>query len=384
MPRLLFLAILLTLPAHAQWEMQNSTTTADLRGIHSVGNGVAWASGTNGTVLRTEDGGYMWQSCSMPPGAEHLDFRGIQAFDANTAIVMSSGKGDLSRLYKTTDGCHTWKLVFTNPDPDGFFDSIYFPKEQRSITDHEGFGLLLGDPVGGRFAIFDTRDGGYTWQRISEGSPVADRTGSSAFAASNSCISGFGGATFDLAVAGPDGSSLLRLTLRGHYWLNDSSPVERTWTKEDVPMAKGSESAGAFSVGQRVEFPANNSAPSFEDLTLHEVIVGGDYTKAVESLGTAAYRPRRKTWQPAATPPHGYRSAVAYDEKTKTWITVGPNGTDISTDDGRTWRALHPNPAQHEPPDADRNWNALSLPFVVGPHGRIGKLIPTALAPNTN
>src|ERR1700722_837927 len=98
----------------AQWEIQNSGSTADLRGIASVGAGVAWASGSNGTILRTEDGGYLWQRCPIPPGADKLDFRGIQAFDANTAIVMSSGKGDLSRLYKTTDGCQTWKLVFTN------------------------------------------------------------------------------------------------------------------------------------------------------------------------------------------------------------------------------------------------------------------------------
>jgi hypothetical protein len=83
-------------------------------------------------------------------------------------------------------------------------------------------------------------------------------------------------------------------------------------------------------------------------------------------------------WIAAQTPPHGYRSAVAYDAATRTWITVGPNGTDISTDDGRNWRALKPTPA--EPADADRNWNALSLPFVVGPHGRIGKLRPDALA----
>ncbi len=56
------------------------------------------------------------------------------------------------------------------------------------------------------------------------------------------------------------------------------------------------------------------------------------------------------------------------------WITVGPNGTDISTDDGKNWRAVRPDAARHEPADADRNWNAISLPFVVGPKGRIGKL----------
>jgi hypothetical protein len=79
------------------------------------------------------------------------------------------------------------------------------------------------------------------------------------------------------------------------------------------------------------------------------------------------------------TPPHGYRSAVAYDAPTKTWITVGPNGTDISRDDGRNWTALKP--TAQDPPDADKNWNALSLPFVVGPKGRIGKLRPEALKP---
>jgi hypothetical protein len=77
--------------------------------------------------------------------------------------------------------------------------------------------------------------------------------------------------------------------------------------------------------------------------------------------------------------PHGCRSAVAYDATTKTWITVGPNGTDISTDDGRNWRALRPNAALNEAADADQHWNALSLPFVVGPHGRIGKLRAGAL-----
>jgi hypothetical protein len=347
-----------------------------LRGIDNVGGGVAWASGTNGTVLRTEDGGYQWQPCTVPPGAEKLDFRGIQAFDANTAIVMSSGPGDLSRLYKTTDGCQTWKLVFTNPDaPQGFFDCIYFPREQRLRSEHEGFGFLLGDPVGGRFVVFETRDAGYSWKQISNSSHKLAGLESSAFAASNSCITGFGGATFHLVVSGTAGSFLFRLSYKGHYWLNDSSPLQRIWQSEPVPMAKGSESAGAFSIGERVQFPANKPAPDFSDLRLYEVIVGGNYSKPDETVGTAAYHSQGGiSWLPAQTPPHGYRSAVAYDQATRTWITVGPNGTDVSTDDGKNWRAVHPDAALHEAPDADRNWNALSLPFVVGPKGRIGKL----------
>ena len=94
---------------------------------------------------------------------------------------------------------------------------------------------------------------------------------------------------------------------------------------------------------------------------------------------TAAFSAGTNRFSLAQTPPHGYRSAVAYDAPTKTWITVGPNGTDISTYDGRNWRALKPSPADQ--PDADQHWNALSLPFVVGPHGRIGLLNSTALQP---
>ena len=129
MLRTLLSLTLLTRPPRttsAQWQLQDAHTTADLRGIDNVGDGVAWASGTDGTILRTEDAGFVWQLCAKPPGGEHLDFRAIQAFDNNTAIIMSSGKGDLSRLYKTTDGCQTWKLLFTNPDTDGFWDALQF------------------------------------------------------------------------------------------------------------------------------------------------------------------------------------------------------------------------------------------------------------------
>ena len=162
--RRLLLLTALTIPAAAQWTIQTAPTTADLRGIDNVGNGIAWASGTEGTVLRTTDTGKTWQRCTTPPNADHLDFRGIQAFDANTAIVMSSGKGDLSRLYKTTDGCQTWKLLFTNPDKNGFWDALIIPPPIANSA-FPTSGILIGDPVDGSFSIFGTPDSGDTWRR---------------------------------------------------------------------------------------------------------------------------------------------------------------------------------------------------------------------------
>jgi hypothetical protein len=132
------------------------------------------------------------------------------------------------------------------------------------------------------------------------------------------------------------------------------------------PYSGGSPSAGVFAIDGR-------SACCL-------VAVGGDYQKPDSSHETAALsHDRGTTWQAATTLPHGYRSAVAYDAKAKTWITVGPNGTDISTDDGRNWRPLHP--TGNEDPDADQHWNALSLPYAVGPHGRVGILNRSTLKP---
>ncbi|MGA8940832.1 MAG: hypothetical protein WB439_16840 [Acidobacteriaceae bacterium] len=391
--RALLLLAILTTTAQAQWTLQQSPTTADLRGIDNVSPGIAWASGTNGTVLRTEDAGHLWQVCTIPPNAAHLDFRGIQAFDANTAIVMSSGKGDQSRLYKTTDGCQTWTLLFTNPDKDGFFDAIAADSKQLWI---------LGDPVDGKFTVLRmplvqplpamTKDIPCTRSQFDL--PVAhalrecanglqaNAATAGAFAASNSSffilpnayqayfglvpkgVKGVKPTPVDRQLFATGGTAGAKVCERFISTTDGGEPP--TWRCESVPLGAGTEASGAFSI--------------FFNREQKAVAVGGDYLKPNDSTNTAAFTTDGgKMWHAATTPPHGFRSAVAYDAPTKTWITIGPNGTDISTDDGRNWRPLHPTP--DEAPDADQHWNALSLPYAVGPHGRIGRLNPSALKP---
>ncbi|CAN5447033.1 oxidoreductase [soil metagenome] len=378
---LLLLATLATTAASAQWQIQNSHTTASLRGIHALGNGVAWASGTQGTVLRTTDDGITWQTCSTPPDTEKLDFRGIQAFDANTAIVMSSGKGDLSRLYKTTDACKSWKLVFTNPDKEGFWDAIRFdrpPLELGGYPSHDKcFGVLLGDPVEQHFVIFLTNDCGEHWERQIRESPVTESEGEGIFAASNSSLEIIGLSNRSFITGGKGGPRILS------FWIGKDDTgvtdplkvmkgarpfrfVSRGWLVDQLPAKHRSESSGAFS------FASGSKVYS-------RVIVGGNYKMPADRDDTGWYRAKHGYWTPSKTPPSGYRSSVAYDPTRKTWITVGPNGTDISTDDGKNWKPLKP--SADEAPDSDKNWNALSLPFVVGPKGRIAKLNPTALKP---
>ncbi len=377
---LLLLAAAASAPANAQWVIEESHTTASLRGIHNVGGGVAWASGTNGTVLRTEDGGYLWQTCSMPPGAEKLDFRGIQGFDENTAIVMSSGKGDLSRLYKTTDACQTWKLVFTNPDPEGFWDGL-------KMVD-SAHGIVFGDPAKAlspvesgyspTFRMRITADHGETWVPVVDsrvhavaGSGLWSLPGESFFAASNSSLIISAGQILMGTSSGRVVMKPLPSSFQNAICAGAIDPYSKScgiswndWTSSPTPIGHATPSSGIFSL-------ASNDRGTL-------IAAGGDYTKPEQTTGTLAYtNDNGQHWAAAETPPHGYRSAVVYDLSHKVWIAVGPNGTDVSVDDGKNWRALKP--GRDDDPGADRAWNALSLPFVVGPKGRIGRLDENAV-----
>ncbi len=330
------LILLLATTTQAQWTIQQSHTTADLRGIQTLSSQIAWAGGTHGTILRTTDAGNTWQRCATPPRAEQLDFRGIQAFDANTAIVMSSGKGDLSRIYKTTDACKTWKLLFANPDKDGFFDAIKFRNRDE--------GVLLGSPVDHAFAVRLTFDGGSRWE-LQSLQPAEDLKGEAAFAASNStllvvandpgyrafCTGGLGGPrliSFSSSIGAAADSRQ-----PGHASLQFSRDLHGERFKTRTPQKPTS---GCSSIAKNT----NNGTT---------VAVGGDDHAPDNRTDTAwttdlmDFRPGDSSlFHPAQTPPRGYRSSVAFDPATNTFITVGPNGTDISRDDGRTWRPLLP------------------------------------------
>jgi hypothetical protein len=377
--------------ARAQWILQNAPSNADLRGIANAGNGVAWASGSEGTVLRTTDGGNRWERCATPPDAEHLDFRGIQAFDASTAVVMSSGKGTLSRLYKTIDGCRMWTLVATNPDADGFWDGMAARTRVAATDDvcDQGsriiVGAILGDPVvrgssGGKtgrpslyLADFEA---GIDCAKDDLGPSPAKLLAQpidGAFAASNSVLALLDVGTYWIAAE----TRLIQYSIGFSDPRNDAG---ESLCEVNFPVSHHTESSGIFSLAIRpgsVKKWKNEIRARCRKADM--VVVGGNYTTPNDRRETAAFTAGTNKFRPARTMPGGFRSAVAWDSAARAWIAVGPNGTDISTDDGRDWRALHP--AGDDAADADRRWNALSLPFVVGPKGRIGKLRPEALRP---
>ena len=330
---LLAFAGIMSTAVSAQWIKQTVNTTASFRGLSVVNAKVVWASGTGGTVIRTVDGGKSWDVIAVP-GADKLDFRDIEAFDANTAYILSIGNGADSRIYKTTDGGKTWKEQFRNANEKAFFDAIACWDKKNCIA--------MSDPVDGHYVLINTTDG-ETWKPIVSNQLPAAKDGEAAFAASGTCLY-INPANGDvILVSGGNDARVFKSTDRG-----------ASWTVATTPIVKGTSGSGIFSIAFRNE--------------LHGTIVGGNYEKPSEAANTVAFtRDGGKTWYEGEGLT-GYRSAVTYIDD-RTTIAVGTNGTDISHDRGGTWKKV-----------GDENLNAVAAKgkravWAVGPKGLVVRLM---------
>ncbi|PYS86424.1 MAG: glycosyl hydrolase [Acidobacteria bacterium] len=322
--------------ASPQWIKQTVNTTASFRGLSVVSEKVVWASGTGGTVIRTIDGGKTWK-VMIVPGAEKLDFRDIEAFDANTAYILSIGNGESSRIYKTTNAGRTWKLQFKNDDPKKFFDAI------TCVGRFECY--AVSDPVQGIFPLLQTFDGGNHWYEASGSYMVKASLNEAAFAASGTCLIREGQNLF--FVTGGSAAKVYKLQiLSGDHGIDSPPGVS-------APIVSGNPGSGIFSISM---FDAKKG-----------VIVGGNYEKPDEAKDNLAFTSDGgRTWQ-LGTGLSGYRSAVTYIDE-KTIIAVGTNGTDVSSDSGKTWKKIG---SEDLNAVAAKGKNAV---WAVGPKGMVAKL----------
>jgi photosystem II stability/assembly factor-like uncharacterized protein len=305
----LSMALLPALPAAAtsppslSWQLTPTGTTAQLRGFSAVSHEIAWASGRFGTVLRTTDGGASWRQVG-PPDTSGLDFRDIEAFDADNAVALSIGEGTQSRIYRTTDGGAHWTEAFRNPDKAAFYDCLAFFDRKR--------GLALSDPVDGKFRLLSTSDGGGSWTLLPNDGMPAALTGEFAFAASGQCIRITGHEAW-IASGGGAAARVYHSHDRGLHWTVSTTPL----------TSNGS--SGVFAI-------------DFRD-PHRGIAVGGDFrAPANGSHALARTRDGGRTWTEPSTAPAGYRSGIAFHPFFSTVaIAVGPTGSDITLDAGQHW-----------------------------------------------
>ncbi|MGS0676627.1 WD40/YVTN/BNR-like repeat-containing protein [Shewanella sp. 30m-9] len=283
------------------WNVQTLGANAALRGS-AILDGVAWVTGTDNRVYISKDQGNTWLDVSVKD-QPLTDFRDIEVFDANTAIVMGAGEGGLSKLYITENQGLSWQLIFDNPDELGFFNSIAFWDRNN--------GLLLGDPVGGCYVILRTTDGGKSWQRVAKGGLPKMLDKEVAFAASGNTL-----------VVGK----------RGRAWFTTggySSSVYLTadsgthWRRHPIALYDDTQTAGGYALAFN----------HLDDL----FVLGGDYQQRDKHAANMVYK-KGYVWHKAPGTTPGLRSAmVCYEE---TCIATGKLSTDISHDHGYSWQPL--------------------------------------------
>ena len=324
------------------WKTLTSGSDSNLRGISaaripSTGEIAIWASGSHGVILRSLDDGATWTHFSVP-GQPELDFRGIVAISDSTAYLMSSGEGDKSSIYKTTNGGQSWEQLYTDLNKSFFLDSI------ACLSDKICF--ALGDPIDGKFLILHTTDG-QRWIPLPPKNLPDALPKEGAFAASNSNLLVISETEF-YVVTGGFAARVLHTTDAGN-----------SWTASAVPIAADNASSGIFAITRS---PENQL-----------VAVGGDYANPAIALRTAAFSTDgAKSWRSPAQQPVGYRSAVVA-LSANDFIAVGPTGSDLSTD-----AAIHWKPFPSPPLNALFALDANHV-YAAGPKGTIAQFVPADL-----
>ena len=260
---------------------------------------------------------------------------------------MAAGPGDASAVYETVDGGKSWSLALANPDEEGFFDSI--------SVGADGSGVLLGDPVDGRFSLFHRNKNG-EWQRVSANWTPNAEAEEHCFAASGTIVT-YSRKHGVQIVTGGKVSRLLHHD--GDIGLFRYTDMYGNWWQTALPIRFGEASQGAFSIAYR--------NPQMG------LIVGGDYSDPQNSQGIAARTvDGGKSWHKLENGPSGYRSCVTPVPGTKppVWVAVGSHGADWSQDDGLSWQPI-PDLVGYHAVIFDQHGNGVAVGSPEQPFARI-------------
>ena len=298
-------------PAPIPWpalarETQSSGTTALLQAVSAVNDSVVWLSGQRGTWARTLNAGLTWQVGGVP-GGDTLQFRDVYALSADTAWLLSSGNGALSRIYRTTDGGASWTLQFQNADSAAFYDCMDFWDGRR--------GLVYGDEVDGRLMILETTDGEH-WSLIPEGRLPPAQAHEGGFAASGTCL-----------VTAPGGHAWIGTGNAAKARVLRTSDYGQTWKASETPIAGGDASGVATVTFTTERLGAALGGPiSSPDAVTDNVAITTDGGVTWDSGGRPTFT--------------GAVYGAAFVSGTRTLVAVGPKGASISNDAGRHWARL--------------------------------------------
>lgn len=281
-------------------------SASSFRGLDVLSDSIWWVSGQHNTVMKTEDAGKTWTVMIVGDTALHTDFRDIAVIDRQTVLIM--GITNPAVIFKTSDAGNSWRMVHRDTASAAFLDAFDFWDK-----DH---GICLADPIGNRWSLIQTNDGGESWKSLPKKNLPEAQSNEAAFAAGGTALRTFGKKELVFVTGGSESSRILFSNNKGKNW------------GYLFPGIKSSKSAGVFS------FDKNRNGAF--------VLVGGDYQVPEDSSSNLAVIENKGNYSVTTFDkdvPGGYRCAIA-NAGNGIMIATGDQGTDISYDDGFTWKLL--------------------------------------------
>lgn len=103
-----FFLVLLMNKASAQWTQQTSPTKNNLSDVAFFDSRLGYAVGTNGTVLKTLNGGKTWKLVTAPDAA---DITSVTILDSFTVMVTTAGTFGTGAVYESPNQGNKWFKV---------------------------------------------------------------------------------------------------------------------------------------------------------------------------------------------------------------------------------------------------------------------------------
>ncbi|MBI1764320.1 MAG: hypothetical protein HYR56_23080 [Acidobacteria bacterium] len=321
------------------WQKQTTNSLARLTSIHFTDAQHGWVAGSNGTLLKTGDGGAIWERVALPPEFSRDLLRAVWALDAQRVRLLGEynltqrpSSNDLAArafLLASDDGGATWQNIEPARPPDKPYRRPRRPVGQASESAAEqverlnspiltAFSFVAGSGwlIGESGTIQTTRDGGASWQMQ--------------YAVTRKLFYDVTALDTQQAWIVGGGGSILRTVDGGSNWNEQPSPTTNTLRAVHFMDARRGWAAGISGTilattngGNRWQVQTSNSNETLNDIRFVNASEGW----AAGERGTLLHtRDGGATWQDESLKTYASFNQLFFSAPDCGWV-VGTNGS---------------------------------------------------------
>ena len=297
-----------------EWILQNTTFNDQSRGINYisiVNENIVWGTSYDGSgsgdnvqeFTRTNNSGDTWSSGTIDISNESLGISMIHAYDYNKAwlVAYPRATGDTGGIFQTTDGGSTWN----RQDSASYDTSSSFANVVYFWDDNVGF--AQGDPINGEFELYVTSDGGNNWSQVPGSSIPNPLTGEYGYVRQIEVVG-------DNVWYSTNRGRLYHSTDRGNNWLVYNTPISDFGSAEVNGDVSFSDSNNGIIVDNSGNvYRSTNSGVSWNQITISGTVytnglcfIEGTDIVYTTGAGSSFSNDGGYNWNPIDTTQHTY------------------------------------------------------------------------------